>query len=89
MNRGAWLFIVCRVSEVSDTAEHLHTHAHVAGTSGHCQGRVWVRGLVLPAPAFMPTKPSTSRASTSWTQSLGSGLVSFLAKVGSQEQEAP
>ena len=28
MNRGAWLFIVCRVSEVSDTAEHLHTHAH-------------------------------------------------------------
>ena len=28
MDRGAWWFIVCVVSEVSDTAEHLHTHTH-------------------------------------------------------------
>ena len=28
MDRGAWWFIVCRVSKVSDTAEHLHTCTH-------------------------------------------------------------
>lgn len=55
---------------------------------------MWVRGRRCPPLAFTLAKPSTLRASTPQSQSLGSGLVSFLvnhvlAKLGSQEQEAP
>lgn len=48
--------------------------------SGPQSGAGVGRGPCGSAPAFMQTQPSTLRASTSWTQSLGSGLVSFPRK---------